>query len=58
MTTHDLEKKTDEIAMWLASVTCEQLREMGAKGESVIKTQYTKEIVTAQYVELCESLLK
>jgi glycosyltransferase involved in cell wall biosynthesis len=58
VTTHDLEKKTDEMAAWLATTTREQLREMGAKGESVIKAQYTKEIVTAQYVELCESLLK
>ncbi|MBR4853825.1 MAG: glycosyltransferase family 4 protein [Alistipes sp.] len=58
VTTHNLEKKTDEMAAWLSSMTREQLREMGAKGESVIKAQYTKEIVTAQYVELCESLLK
>ena len=57
VTTHDLEEKTDEMAAWLGSMTREQLREMGAKGESVIKAQYTKEIVTAQYVELCESLL-
>jgi len=42
----------------LRSMSREQLREMGAKGESVIKEQYTKEIVTARYVELCESLLK
>ena len=58
VTTHDLEEKTDEIAAWLGSMTREQLREMGAKGESVIKAQYTKEIVTAQYVELCESLVR
>jgi glycosyltransferase involved in cell wall biosynthesis len=58
VTTHDVEQKTDEMACWLASMTREQLREMGAKGESVIKAQYTKEIVTAQYVNLCDSLLK
>lgn len=58
VTTHDLEKKTDEMSAWLDSMTREKLREMGAKGENVIKAQYTKEIVTAQYVELCESLLK
>lgn len=58
VTTHDLDDKTDEIAAWLRSVTREQLNEMGGKGETVIKTQYTKEIVTAQYVALCESLLK
>ena len=58
VTIHDLEKKTDDMAKWLGSMTREQLREMGAKGESVIKAQYTKEIVTAQYVDLCELLLK
>lgn len=57
VTSHDLEEKTDEMAAWLGSMTREQLREMGAKGESVIKAQYTKEIVTAQYVDLCESLV-
>ncbi len=57
VTIHDLEKKTDEMAIWLGSTTREQLREMGAKGESVINAQYTKGIVTAQYVNLCESLL-
>ena len=56
--TRDLEKKTDEMAAWIGSMTREQLREMGAKGEELIRTQYTKEIVTAQYVELCEALLK
>ena len=58
VTTHDLEEKADEMAAWLRSMTRKELREMGAKGESVIKTQYTKEIVTARYVELCESLFK
>lgn len=58
VTTHNLEEKTEVMAAWLRSMSREQLREMGAKGESVIKEQYTKEIVTARYVELCESLLK
>lgn len=58
VTTHNLEEKTDEMAIWLRSVTREHLREMGAKGEDVIKAQYTKEIVTAQYVELVNKLLK
>lgn len=58
ITTHDLEKKTDEMAAWLGSMTSEKLREMGAKGESIIRAQYTKEIVTTQYAELCESLLQ
>lgn len=58
VTSHDLDEKTDEMAAWLRSMTREQLREMGAKGESIIKAQYTKEIVTAQYVDLCETLVK
>lgn len=58
VTEHDLEKKTDEMALWLSTITREKLREMGAKGESTIKAQYTKEIVTQQYVDLIDSLIK
>ncbi len=58
VTSHDLEQKTDEMAKWLSSITRDQLRDMGYKGESVIKKQYTKDIVTTQYVELCGRLLK
>ena len=57
VTNHDLEQKTDEIVGWLAGVTREELREMGAKGEQVILGQYTKEIVANQYVDLCDSLI-
>lgn len=55
---HDLEQKTDEMAQWLSIVTREKLREMGAKGEDIIKAKYTKVIVTKQYVDLIDSLLK
>lgn len=58
VTNHDLEQKTDEMAQWLSTMTREKLREMGAKGEEVIKANYTKEIVTQQYVDLIDSLLK
>lgn len=58
VTEHDLEKKTDEMAQWLSTITREKLRDMGAKGESTIRTQYTKEIVTQQYVDLIDSLIK
>lgn len=58
VTEHNLEKKTDEMALWLSTITREKLREMGAKGESTIKAQYTKEIVTQQYVDLIDSLIK
>lgn len=58
VTNHDLEQKTDEMAQWLASMTREQLREMGAKGEKTIREGYTKEIVAKRYVDLIDSLLK
>lgn len=54
---HDLEKKTDEMASWLSSVTRDELREMGARGENIISQSYTKEIVTQSYVQLIDSLL-
>ena len=57
VTNHDLEQKTDEIAQWLSTMTREKLREMGAKGEAVIKQSYTKEKVTKQYVDLVNSIL-
>ena len=57
ITGHDLEIKTDERAEWLKAISRERLREMGAKGEQVIKKHYTKEIVTEQYVNLIDSLL-
>ena len=45
------------MASWLASVTRDELREMGSKGESVISQSYTKEIVTQSYVQLIDSIL-
>lgn len=57
VTEHDLEKKTDEMAAWLGTMSREKLREMGKKGEKVIHDNYTKEIVTKKYVELVDSLL-
>ena len=58
VTNHDLEQKTDEMAEWLRSMSREKLREMGSKGEAVIRAEYTKDIVASKYVELCESLVK
>lgn len=57
VTSHDLEYKTDEMAKWLSSITREELRDMGSKGESVIQQTYTKEKVTKEYVDLIDSLL-
>lgn len=57
VTSHDLEYKTDEMVKWLSSITREELRNMGLKGESVIQQTYTKEKVTKKYVDLIDSLL-
>lgn len=58
ITDHDLDCKTDEMTQWLAGTTREKLREMGAKGEAIVKAEYAKEIVTNKYVELVNSLLE
>lgn len=58
VTDHNLERKTDEMAEWLRGMTREKLREMGRMGEKTIMESYTKEKVTAQYVQLIDSLLK
>lgn len=58
VTDHDLEQKTDEMADWLRTMSREKLREMGNKGEAIIQAEYTKDIVSVKYVELCDSLLK
>ena len=58
VTNHNLEQKTDEMAKWLSTITREKLRDMGAKGEAVIKQSYTKEKVTKLYVELVNSILE
>ena len=58
ITDYDLDRKTDEMAHWLAGMTRERLRQMGAKGEAIVKVEYAKEIVTNKYVELVNSLLK
>ena len=58
ITEHDLDRKTDEMTQWLAGMTREKLREMGAKGEAIVKAEYAKEIVTNKYVELVNSLLE
>lgn len=58
ITNHNLEQKTDEMAKWLSSISKDELRNMGVKGEEIIKSNYTKEIVTKQYVNLVDSLLK
>lgn len=58
----DTEKnQADKVAIlrdWLLSQTKESLRAMGARGLDIIAREYSKEIVTGQYLELVESLCK
>ena len=58
ITEKDFDKKVDEIAKWLGSVTREQLIPMGQNGYDMIQMHYTKDIVTKQYVDLVDGLLK
>ncbi len=58
ITCRDLTTKVPQMVEWLSSVTREELREMGTKGLDEIRSRYSSSIVTRQYVELVESLLK
>ena len=58
ITDRGLEVKVPQMAEWLCSVTREKLRSMGGQGLAEIRSHYAKDIVTGQYVELVESLLK
>lgn len=55
---NDLDKKTNDMAQWLSDITREELHKLGVSGEKTIEKGYTKEMVTSQYVELVDSLLK
>lgn len=52
------EGRVEQMAEWLSNVSKDELCEMGDRGRSVVMEKYTKEIVTGQYVELIDSLLK
>ena len=58
VTEKDFEKKVNEMAEWLRSITREELKEMGSRGLAEIQANYTKEKVTDMYVELVDSLLE
>ncbi len=45
------------MAQWLASVSREELRQMGRNGYDVIQRYYTKEKVTKQYVDLVNKII-
>lgn len=53
----DSQKKVEEMALWLRSVSKEKLALMGENGLNTITNYYTKDIVTQQYVKLVRSLL-
>ena len=55
---HDVDIKTDIMAEWISAVDKTALREMGKKGQEIIRNSFSKEIVTKQYVDLVESILK
>ena len=57
ITEKDFDKKVDEMAQWLASVSREELRQMGRNGYDVIQRYYTKEKVTKQYVDLVNKII-
>lgn len=57
ITEKDLDKKVDEMALWLGNVTRDELKEMGHNGLEIIQKYYTKERVTKEYVELVNNIL-
>lgn len=48
--------KACEILSWLKDVERDKLKEMGLSGYNEIKTKYSKDIVTAKYCKLLDSL--
>ncbi|MBR1631661.1 MAG: glycosyltransferase, partial [Paludibacteraceae bacterium] len=58
ITEHDPQIKVDQMAEWLSNVSREELQTMGQRGISVIQQIYSKEVVTAQYVNLVDNMLK
>lgn len=58
ITNRDIAFKVPEMAEWLSSVSQTELRQMGEKGLDQIRSHYSKDIVTGQYVELVDSLIK
>ena len=58
ITNRDVSVKVPEMVEWLSSVTREDLRLMGNKGLEEIRSRYSKDIVTGQYVDLIDSLVK
>ncbi len=58
ITEKDYDKKIEEMSEWLSSVTRKKLQSLGKNGVDAIQKYYSKDIVTGQYIELVDSLLK
>ena len=58
ITEQDFNKKVDEMAKWLRTMTKEDLLQMGKNGLKTIQEHYTKEKVTDMYVDLIDTLTK
>ena len=56
-TENDVNKRIDDMANWINTVSNEELRKMGEEGLSIIKSGFTREAVTKRYVDLMDSLL-
>lgn len=58
VTSRGFDRKVAMAAEWLTTVSREELVAMGQKGLSEINTKYAKEIVSRQYVDLIDGLVK
>lgn len=56
VTSMSAKDKACEILSWLKDVERDKLKEMGLSGYNEIKTKYSKDIVTAKYCKLLDSL--
>lgn len=52
------DEKVEEMLKWLKTTNREQLIQFGKNGMEVVEKAYAKDVVTEQYVELVNSLLK
>lgn len=57
ITENDLDKKVDQLVAILKEKSTEEFKKMGQNGLEIIKAQYSKSVVTKQYVDLADSLL-
>ncbi len=51
----NLQKRVDEMYVWLKNISKKELNMMGEKGLKVIREEYAKDVVTKQYVKLVNS---